>query len=308
VHSADLIRRASIRVLASASARPNFLDASRGEVAMPSRIGWLAAILFVCAAGQAAAQTPAEAVDRSAFRVCADPGNLPYSNEAGEGFENRIAALFAAKLGVPVRYTWYPDSFGFIRNTLRARRCDIVMGTSTTNELLQNTNPYYRSTFVFVYRKDAGYEIASFDDAVLKDLKIGVIAGTAPTTVMARKGLLTNIRSYQLLVDTRIDHPALDMLHDVASGAIDVAILWGPIAGYTLKTEALPLAMVPARAPDLKIQLDYRITMGVRANEPMWKREINTLIRDNQAGITRILLDYGVPLIDEQGNLVTAVP
>jgi quinoprotein dehydrogenase-associated probable ABC transporter substrate-binding protein len=254
--------------------------------------------------GTAGAAT-AEAVDHTALRICADPNNLPFSNDKGEGFENKIAELLAAELGVPVRYTWFPDSTGFVRTTLRARACDLIVGTTVGAELLQNTNPYYRSSFSLVYRKDSGLTLTSLDDPALRTLQIGVIAGTPPTTLMAQKGLLGNSHSYQLLVDTRFDHPAQDMVHDVASSKIDVGILWGPIAGYFAKQEATPLVVVPLRSEGSPMRLDYRITMGVRPNEPEWKRQVNDLIRKKQAEITRILLDYGVPLLDDQGNPIT---
>jgi quinoprotein dehydrogenase-associated probable ABC transporter substrate-binding protein len=247
----------------------------------------------------------AEAVDHSALRVCADPNNLPFSNDKGEGYENKIADLLAKDLGVPVQYTYYPDSVGFIRNTLRARKCDIVIGTISGNDLVQNTNPYYRSSFSLIYRKDSGIKADSFDDPALQTLQIGVIAGTPPTTIMAQKGLLANVHSYQLLVDTRFDAPPRDLVNDVAAGKIDVGILWGPIAGYYAKQQSTPLVVVPLKTADNPIPLDYRITMGVRFNEPDWKRQINDLIRKEQPAITKILLDYGVPLIDDMGAPIT---
>lgn len=243
----------------------------------------------------------AEAVDRSALRVCADPNNLPFSNDKGEGFENKIAELLAQKLGVPVRYTWYPDSIGFIRNTLRARRCDLIIGTIAGNELLQNTNPYYRSAFSLVYRKNSGLALTRIDDS-LKSLRIGAVAGTPPVNMLAQKGLLGSLHTYALVVDTRFDHPARDLVHDVATGDIDVGIVWGPVGGYFAKQEDTPLTVVPLRTENPALRFDYRITMGVRYNEPEWKRQINDLIRENQKEIEAILLEYGVPLLDEQAN------
>jgi quinoprotein dehydrogenase-associated probable ABC transporter substrate-binding protein len=247
----------------------------------------------------------AEAVDRSALRVCADPSNLPFSNEKGEGFENKIAELLASELGVPVRYTWYPDTVGFVRNTLRARKCDLIIGTASGSELVQNTNPYYRSAFGLVYRKESSLAITSLDDPTLQSLEIGIIAGTPPATLLAQKGLLGHVHSYQLFVDTRFEHPAQDLVHDVAAGKVDVGIVWGPIAGYFAKQETTPLVVVPLRSEGSPMHLDFRITMGVRPNEPEWKRQVNDLIRKKQPEITRILLDYGVPLLDEQGNPIT---
>lgn len=256
-------------------------------------------------AGNAALAASAEAVDRTALRVCADPSNLPFSNDKGEGFENKIAELFAKELGVPVRYTWYPDSMGFIRNTLRARVCDIVMGTISNNELLQNTNPYYHSAFSLIYRKDSGLAVTSIEDDALRELKLGAIAGTPPVTLLAQRGLLDKLKPYALVVDTRFEHPPRDLVHDVAEGVIDVGVLWGPMAGYYAKQETVPLVVVPLKTENAALRMDFRITMGVRYNEPEWKRDINRLIRAKQAEINQILLDYGVPLLDEQSNQIT---
>lgn len=265
----------------------------------------LLAVIGAALAAPPAFAAAAEAVDRSALRVCADPNNLPFSNDKGEGFENKIAELFAKTLGVPVRYTWYPDSQGFIRNTLRARQCDLIVGTNAGNDFLQNTNPYYRSSFVLVYREESGLSLRSLDDEALRSSTIGVVAGTPPATLLAQKGLLGKLRSYALLVDTRYDSPARDLVRDVAAGKVDVGVLWGPIAGYFAKQESTPLVVVPLRSEDATVRLDYRITMGVRINEPEWKRQINDLIRTHQQEINRILLDYGVPLLDEQSNPIT---
>jgi quinoprotein dehydrogenase-associated probable ABC transporter substrate-binding protein len=256
-------------------------------------------------ARQSALAASAEAVDRSALRVCADPNNLPFSNEKGEGFENKIAELLAKELGVPVRYTWYPDTMGFIRNTLRARQCDLVVGTISGNEQLQNTNPYYRSSFSLIYRQESGLSLSSLDDEALESLELAAIAGTPPVTLLAHKGLLQHLHPYALMADTRFNHPAQDLVHDVAAGTVDVGILWGPIAGYFAKQAPVPLVVVPLRTENPAIRLDYRITMGVRINEPEWKRDINNLIRGKQAEINAILLDYGVPLLDEQSNPIT---
>jgi quinoprotein dehydrogenase-associated probable ABC transporter substrate-binding protein len=250
-----------------------------------------------------AAQT-GETVDHTALRVCADANNLPFSNDKGEGFENKIAELLASDLGVPVRYTWFPDTIGFIRNTLGARRCDLVIGTVAGNDLLQNSNPYYRTTYVFIYRQDAP-AVTSMDDPKLQADSIGIVAGTPPVTLLAQKGLLGNLRSYQLLVDTRFQHPAEDLVHDVGAGKVDVGIVWGPIAGYYAKRETPPLVLAPLNAQKGPVPLDFRITMGMRPNEPQWKLTINTLLRKRQKEIDKILLDYGVPLLDDKGQPIT---
>src|SRR5690606_13564069 len=176
---------------------------------------------------------------------------------------NKIAELFAAELKVPVQYTWYPDTIGFVRNTLRAHRCDLIVGTSAGSELMQNTNPYYRSAYSLVYRKDSNISLTSLDDPALKSLKIGAIAQTPPVTLLARKGLLRQMVPYRIMVDTRFDDPGQELVHDVATGKIDVGVLWGPIAGYYAKKEATPLTVVPLTSED-GVQLDYWITMAVR--------------------------------------------
>lgn len=268
-----------------------------------------ALLALLCVAGLSVAATAAraqtsEAVDRSALRVCADPSNLPFSNQAGEGFENKIAELLAAELGVPVRYTWFPQATGFVRNTLMARRCDLVIGISLGFELLQNSNPYYRSSYSLVYRSDAGYRIESLADPQLKALRLGVVAGTPPSSILARNGLIARARPYHLVADTRFDQPAKRMVEDVAKGEIDVGVLWGPLAGYYGKQQNHPLVVVPLKSNPGEVKMDYRITMGLRFNEPNWKHQINDLIRRKQPEINAILHAYGVPLLDEQGAVI----
>lgn len=261
--------------------------------------------LIAASAAQSATAQPAEAVDQTSLRVCADPNNLPFSNDKGEGYENKIAELLAAELGVPVRYTWFPDSVGFIRSTLRARKCEIVMGTVSGSELVQNTNPYYRSAYSILYRKDGKLAPTSLDDPALQTASIGVVAGTPPVNLLAQRGLLANLHSYNLVVDTRFESPARQLVHDVAVGEVDVGVLWGPIAGYFAKQETVPLEVVPLVLADQPLKLDYRITMGVRPDEPEWKRKINSLIRKKQKEINQILLEYNVTLLDEKGRPVT---
>lgn len=273
------------------------LDAAKRRV-----IAGCAGVFALVLGSTGALGQAAEAVDHTALRVCADPANLPFSNKAGEGFENRIADLLAGDLGVPVRYTWYPQATGFVRQTLMARRCDLVIGISLGFELLQNSNPYYRSSYAFVYRQDSGLNLSSLDDPVLKQKRLGVIAGTPPASIMARQGLLGRVRPYQLVTDTRFHNPSKQMVDDVAAGAIDVGVLWGPIAGFHAKPHNPMLAIVPLASRPGEVKMDYRITMGLRFNEPNWKHQINALIKKHQPAINDILLEYGVPLLDEQGR------
>jgi quinoprotein dehydrogenase-associated probable ABC transporter substrate-binding protein len=246
-----------------------------------------------------------ELVDHTTLRVCSDPNNLPFSNQAGEGFENAIAELLAERLGVPVTYTWYPQTMGFVRSTLRAHLCDLVMGVASANELLQNTNPYYRSTYVLAHR-EVDMQFADLDSPALKGARIGVVAGTPPADLLAERGLLGQVQPYHLMVDTRYGHPGKDMMDDLAAGRIDVALLWGPIAGYWAGKQSAPITLTPLRSDRPGLRLDFRISMGLRPNEPGWKLELNDLIRELQPEITAILQQYGVPLLNNRGDLIAA--
>jgi quinoprotein dehydrogenase-associated probable ABC transporter substrate-binding protein len=274
---------------------------------------WLAALaigLTMLITGRAVAQAPGlgssgELVDLKTFRVCADPRNLPFSNEAGEGFENKLAALFAQKLGEPANYTYLPQVIGFVRNTLNALRCDVIMGVAVGDDLVQTTNPYYRTTYALVFKPGSGLDdIESLEDPRLKGKHIGIVAGTPPATVLVQQGLMMLARPYALTVDTRVEAPARTMAEDVAAGQIDAGVLWGPIAGYYAQ-HVTPHLVV---APLLKEQqrMDFRIAMGVRRSDQDWKRRLNRLIVENQPDIDRILSEYGVPLLDEQGRLIKA--
>ena len=248
-----------------------------------------------------------ELVDGAALRVCAAPADLPFSNEQGEGFENKIAELMAERLGVPLRYTWYPQTVGFVRNTLRAYRCDLIMGVVAADELVQNSNPYYRSHYVLAYRADEADRYGDLDAPLMQAARIGVVAGTPPSDLLLRKGLIGQTRPYQLMSDARVDQPARRMIEDLAAGQLDAALVWGPIAGYWATRQAVPLALEPLPSdPRSGLRLDFRISMGLRQGEPEWKQTVNRLIRELQPQIQAILLDYGVPLLDEQDRPITA--
>ena len=262
-------------------------------------IGLTAALGF---AGPAAAQV-ADLVDRGAFRVCADPANRPISAEDGSGFENRIAQLFADRLGVPLQYTWFPQVTGFVRNTLQAGKCDVVMGYAQGDELVLNTNHYYTSTHVIVVRKDGDLaDVDTIADPRLKGRRIGVVAGSPPATHVARLGLMKDAAPYDLMTDRRVEDPAGQMLIDVETGAIDAALLWGPISGPLVKQDHPDLVATPLLGEQGPPRLVFRITMGVRAGEDVWKRELNSQIRRNQDDIDAILRDAGVPILDDYGK------
>jgi quinoprotein dehydrogenase-associated probable ABC transporter substrate-binding protein len=271
-----------------------------------SRLAIAAILLLLLIAGPATAQTPGlgasvELVDPKVFRVCADPRNLPFSDEAGEGFENKLAALLAGKLGEPADYTYFPQVIGFVRSTLNALRCDVIMGVAVGDDLVQTTNPYYHTTYALVFKPGSGLdEVDSLEDRRLTDRHIGIIAGTPPATVLARLGLMASARSYALTIDTRIEAPARTMVDDIVAGRIDAGVLWGPIAGYYAQRASPRLSVVPLLKE--RERMDFRIAMGVRRTDQEWKRRLNRLITENQPEIDRILEEYGVPLLDEQGK------
>jgi quinoprotein dehydrogenase-associated probable ABC transporter substrate-binding protein len=249
---------------------------------------------------QAVEDSMIELVDPNVFRVCADPRDLPFSNEAGEGFENKISELFARKLGKSLAYTYYPGSPGFIRNTLNARLCDVVIGMPQGDDIVQGTNPYYRTSYALVFKAGSDLEkIETLEDPRLKTKRIGIIAGTPPATNLAVNGLLPNIKSYPLVVDTRYDAPTVDMFRDLEQDQIDVAVLWGPIAGYFAKGAKAPMIVAPLVKETSGPRLIYRIGMGVRHSDQDWKRVLNRLISENQNEINAILASYGIPVLNE---------
>jgi quinoprotein dehydrogenase-associated probable ABC transporter substrate-binding protein len=258
-------------------------------------------------AALAVAAMPAQAqtgdlVARDALRVCADPANLPFSNERREGFENRIAQLLGDALGLPVEYVFFPQVQGFVRNTLRAGRCDLVMGTVAGDDLMQNTNPYYHTAYVMVVRR--GAEVPErLDDPRMRALRLGAIARTPPVDLLVRHGLMANTRFFPLAVDTRIEAPGADLVRAVADGQLDAALVWGPIAGWQAKAHGLPIDMRALPSEPGATRMDFRITMGLRGGETEWRRRVNAVIRQKQPEIDAILQEYGVPLLDAQGRL-----
>lgn len=241
-----------------------------------------------------------ELVDPKVLRVCADPRNLPFSNDRGEGFENRLGELLAEKLQKKLDYMYFPQAVGFVRMTLAAHRCDVIMGFPQGDDLVQGTNPYYRTAYALVAKQGSGLdEVATLGDARLKGKHIGIVAGTPPATNMTVNGLMADAKSYPLMVDTRIDSSASAMIKDLTSGEIDAAILWGPMAGFYAKNANPPLHVTPLVKETTGPRLAFRIGMGVRPADQNWKRQLNRLIQENQPAINRILLDFGVPLLDE---------
>lgn len=262
------------------------------------------AVLFLTLGpAPASAQQTSDLVSTTAFRVCADPANVPMSDEAGTGFENRIAELFAGELGLPLEYTWFPMATGFIRRTLAENRCDVVIGYAQGDELVLNTNHYYTSAYVLITRADGPLAgVTTLGDPALQGKRLGVVAGSAPATHLVRHHLMALARDYPLFVDRRYQDPSGDMLADLEAGAIDGALLWGPIGGPLVKAGHPGLKVTPLLAEPGQPRMFYRITMGVRQGEKAWSRKLNSLIRRNQGKIDAILAEAGVPILNDMGT------
>jgi quinoprotein dehydrogenase-associated probable ABC transporter substrate-binding protein len=287
----------------------------RGAAALFSTAGAVA-ILFAAASSFAQHMGPdfgakgadnaggVELVDPKVLRVCADPNNLPFSNEKGEGFENKIAEFLAAKLHKDLAYAFYPGATGFVRNTLNAHLCDVILGMPQGNDLVQPTNPYYRTSYAIVTRAGSDLDgVKDLDDPRLKEKKgrIGLVANTPPGNILAKNGMIGLVKPYALMVDTRVESSSAAMIHDLEAGVIDVALLWGPIAGYYAKKSdaKLDVALIPETQ---SARMAFRIAFGVRNSDQNWKRELNALIAENKGQLEKILADYGVPMLDEAGQ------
>ena len=274
------------------------------------RVLCLGAALAALFAGAAGAQAPGlggavELVDPHTLRVCADPQNLPFSDTKGAGFENKIADLLGRKLHEPVAYTYYPQVIGFYRNTLNAFRCDVVIGVVQGLDLVMTTLPYYHTSYALVFKPGHGLDgVSSLEDPRLKGKRLGVVARTPPATLMVRDGLMDNARPYPLTVDTRVEAPGKTMIDDLVADRIDAAVLWGPIAGFDAIHAGQKLTVVPLLS-ERGAPMDFRISMGVRRGDREWRRRLNRLITENRDAIDKILVSYGVPLLDEQGKPVS---
>jgi mxaJ protein len=263
-------------------------------------------VKFLLIAGVAFAGLPAvaEEVDNE-LRICADPNNLPFSNDRNEGFENAIAQLFAKETGQSVAYTWWAQRRGFIRNTLKAGNCDVIMGVPVGLDMVETTRPYYRSTYVFVSRSDQQLDIASMTDPRLRTLKIGIqLIGddgfnTPPGHALAMESIVDNVVGYTVYGDYRRPDPPAQILEAVARGEIDIAAVWGPLAGYFARESPVKLTVVPItnteRFAPLLFQFD--VAIGVRKGDDKRREEFDQLISRNAAQIAHLLDEYGVPVV-----------
>jgi mxaJ protein len=260
--------------------------------------------------GAAGAGPAPEAPGHAVLRVCADPNNLPFSNRARAGFENRLAALLAADLGAELRYAWWPQRRGFVRETLGAGRCDVVMGVPATYDRVLATRPYYRSTYVFVSRSGPAAAVRSLDDPALRWLRIGVAlvgddyANTPPAHALGRRGIVHNVRGYSLYGDYSRPDPPADLIRAVARGEIDLAVAWGPLAGYFVPRQTVALRLVPV-APTVDppaLSFVYDIAMGVRHGDSARKDALERFIATRRRDIDAVLAAFGVPRVDVPGG------
>ena len=265
------------------------------------RLGVLAltaAVLTACGPARAATTL-------KELRVCSDPNNLPFSNQKQEGFENKIAELVARDLNAKVSYVWWAQRRGFVRNTLNAKKCDLLVGVPVSFERVTTTVPYYRSSYVFVTRRDRGLKIASFDDPALRRLRIGVQMigddgiNTPPAHALSKRHLITNIRGYSVYGDYRQDNPPARVIDAVANGDVDVAVAWGPLAGYFARHERVSLDVTPV-SPQIDLPFlpfVFDISMGVRRGNTALRDRLNEIITRRRPEIDRILDEYGVPRV-----------
>jgi mxaJ protein len=254
-------------------------------------------------------QTVRHARPPGVLRVCADPNNLPFSNRRLEGFENRIAGLIARELNAKVEYTWRAQRRGFIRETLRAGACDIIIGMPSSLELALTTAPYYRSTYAFVYRKGRGLNVRSFDDPALRDVRVGVqmigddFANTPPAHALASRHIVANVKGYSVYGDYAQANPPARIIDAVARGEVDVAVAWGPLAGYFAKRQRVPLEVVPV-SPQIDLPFlpfVYDISMGVRRGDDEFRDQLDEILARKSLEIEAILDEYGVPRVGAPG-------
>jgi len=266
-------------------------------------------VTFGCGADKPAA-TATAAVPQftrpaGVLRVCADPNNLPFSNERGEGFENKIAELLAQDMGERVEYTWWAQRRGFFRNTLKAGVCDVVLGVPAGFEMALTTKPYYRSTYVFLSRKDRHLNVSSFDDPLLKKVRIGVqiigddYSNAPPAHALTRRNIIDNVRGFTVYGDYSQHDPPARIVDAVENGDVDLAIVWGPLAGYFAKQSRVPLDVVPV-SPQVDqpfLPFVFDISMGVRRGDQDLRDQVEQILERRRGEIDRILEDYRVPRV-----------
>ena len=262
-------------------------------------IGLAACALIVCAASSPFAKS-------GQLRVCADPANMPFSNEKGDGFENKLAELIASEFGLKVAYTWLPHVTGHDATLPDHHSCDLLLGYAQGTRLVEDTNPYYRTSYVLLFREsDEGLSgIDSLSDRRLKSKRIGIIARTPPAAIIAANGLTANTTAYDVGPDDASENPSAKVVAAIASGEIDAGVLWGPLGGYYALKSKAPLKLVPLVNEKAGPQTVYGITIGLRPDEPEWEHKLNKFIAEKQDEINALLAEYNVPLLDENGRRI----
>lgn len=261
---------------------------------------WVGLVGGLCLALLALSTGNVRGADPRVLRVCADPDNLPFSNDKLEGFENRIAELIARDLGAELSYTWWPHQRGLVRRTLNVGQCDVLVGVPRGYDPVLWTKPYYRTTYVIASRRDRGPFIASLDDPMLRQIRIGVHVNTPPHDALAQRGIVgENVIGYRLFHSPQIDpdeYPGKP-IDDLLAEKIDVALVWGPFAGYFLQKRAAPLQLAPLRGGSPETPFSFEISMGVRKGEKALKAELEEVLTRRAPEIKMILEEYGVPLL-----------
>jgi len=270
----------------------------------------LICLLYISPAGAQATKPPAPSKASTGFRVCADPENLPASNQKLEGFENKIAAVMAKELGMTLSYVWWGQRRGFIRNTMNATlkegRCEVMIGVPKGYDLVETTRPYYRSTYVFVYPKGKGLQIKSLDDPILKKLRIGVhllgddYENPPPVHALSQHGIVGNVVGFDTFYSR--ENPPDKIIEAVAGGKIDVAIVWGPAVGNFVVHHRVPMEMIPVPSGKGDLPFAFDIAMGVKKGDEALRTRVQAALDRKQSEIANILKDYGVPLLNGKGD------
>ncbi len=269
------------------------------------RCAWaLSSLVAVAACGDSGSVPDARSAAASReLRVCADPNNLPFSNDREEGLENQLADLVAAEMGATVRYTWWAQRRGFVRNTLRALECDVIMGVPSSFELVLPTRPYYRSTYVFVTQARRDLPVRTFDDDVLRTLKVGVhvigddYANVPPAHALSARGMIANVVGYSIYGDYAKPNPPARLIDAVAQGEVDVAVVWGPLAGYFARRQNVPLTITPVQ-PEIDLPFlpfVFDIAMGVRRDDEALRDELDDILERRTADVERLVRDFHIP-------------
>jgi mxaJ protein len=263
------------------------------------RIAVLAAALLV---GSCSAQPT--------LTACADPNNLPFSNRAGAGFENKLAAMIASDLHAKLNYIWWAQRRGYVRNTLNEHKCDFWPGIASNVEMVATTRPYYRSTYMFVTRNASNLTGLTLDDPRLKHLKIGVqmvgndASNTPPAHALAERGIIGNIRGYMLYGDYRRPNPPAAIVEAVEHGDVDVAVIWGPLAGYFAAKSPVPLRLEPVTPwfADQQWPMQFDVSVGVQNGNQKLLREIDQVLARRSADVRKLLSAYHVPVVSAEGK------